>query len=804
MKTRLILAAATLAFASFSVAQSKNGYTRGEMIGKPVVGTQKAITLTTAQIQARTKIGPIKYREPKRTEVEVDRDHLQNFPGSPNVSSWPVSSSSELGLQSVPDGDGKGSRGPLFSLGTTFGGPTLGESGSVPPDSTGDVSPSSVIIAANGRIRSYDRTGAAGSLNSTDDTFFSTVSGGGGLSDPRVIFDRITQRWFVCMITTNLVLSNNRIMLAVSNGEAITASTVWSYYSFNQNVGGGTNGFCDYPTLAVDANGVYIGSNKFNTSLTAFVGCDLFVVRKSSVTSGGPIVVTPFRNLCVSGGAGIYTPWGCTNDDPTAATGLVLGVDNAAFGLLKARRVNTPGGTPTLSAEISVTVPSTTIAADMPISTSSTTTGSVDTLDDRLFYARIFLNRATGERTVWSAHNIGVGTSGTASAGGRSAARWYQLNNLFTGTLGLVQSGTVFDNAFTNPIFHSIPSVAMNGQGHAFAGFTRGNAANSPGVGGAYRLNGAALGTMNAPTTLVAGANYYAVQGTGVTGQRWGDYSVTTVDPRDGMSIWSFQEYVNANNSWRVQAVKMLAPAPTVTGIAPSSVTQGDTGINLVITGTGIFDPDPSYPDHLAVAIPSGFTINSVTWNSATQATVNVSVSGSAATGSRTVTLTNPDGQTATRTINVLTAVRPVSGNLTLQGYVGSVTSLQFLLEIRDASTNAVLQTQNLTGLGSGNSFSFNTSLATGTYKLRIKGNTRFLAKSQTITIGSGGATGLAYTLLNGDVDGSNGVGAVDFNQLRAAWGTSTTGGADLNGDGIVGGLDFNIMRNSWGLFGDN
>jgi hypothetical protein len=801
MKTRFLLA--TTAFLIAAVGQA-------DMTGSTVTVNKAPIRLTTAQIMQRARLSPpVKFREPKRTEVEVERDHLPTNPTSPQSSQWPLPiGSSDLQGRSLlnPIDEVKGDRGPFFSTGVSFGGPILNEAGSIPPDSTGDVSPSSVMVAANGRIRSYTRTGnTTGQLNATDSTFFTSVSGGAGLSDPRITFDRITNRWFVAEITTNLVSSNNRIMLAVSSGEAITSSTTWTFYSFEQNVGGGTNGFCDYPTLAVDANAIYIGSNKFNTALNSFLGCDMFVVRKSSVTSGGPIVVTAFRGVSPASGPGIYTPWGCTNDDPTATTGIIIGVDNATFGLLKARRVNTPGATPTLSAEISLTVPATAGAADAPISTSASTTGSIDTLDDRLFYARIFKDRATGVQSIWTAHNIGVSTAGVASNGGRAASRWYQVSNPLSGTLTLAQSGTVFDSAATTPFTFSIPSIAMNGQGHAFLGCTRTNTANSPGVGGAFRLNGAPLGTMNAPFSIVAGANYYNQQSSQPNGKRWGDYSVTTVDPRDGMSIWTFQEYCNANNSWQVRAVKMLAPAPTITSISPTNVTQGDTNVNLVITGTGIFDPDSTYPDHLAVAIPSGFTINSVTWNSATQATVNVNVSASAATGSRTITLTNPDGQITTNSsLNVLLGVKAVSGSLTLQGWTGSITGLQFVLELRDNTTNALIETVNITGLGAGNTFTFNTTQAAGTYKLRIKGVNRFLARSQTVTLGATGVTGLSYSLLNGDINGDNSVGGADFNLLRNAWGTTTTGPEDLNGDGSVGGLDFNILRNSWGQIGDN
>ena len=73
-----------------------------------------------------------------------------------------------------------------------------------------------------------------------------------------------------------------------------------------------------------------------------------------------------------------------------------------------------------------------------------------------------------GRDSLWTAHNIRVNSSGVGERGGdRDAARWYQLGNLNTDPPTLVQSGTLFDTAASNPRFFWMPSIAMNGQGHA-------------------------------------------------------------------------------------------------------------------------------------------------------------------------------------------------------------------------------------------------------------------------------------------------------------------------------------------------
>lgn len=773
----------------------------GQVVGKAITVKSKPIVETTAQIMRRERLEgpklPIRKIKDTETENEVERDDLPQNPNSPSSPTWPLMANDAP----IRQGGGKTSGPPLFSVPVNFGGPGLGESGFVPPDSDGDVSLSSVLVLANGRMKSYDRLGNLGSINTTTDNFFASVRGS-GTSDPRVVFDRLTQRWFVAII--DVTNTNNRICLAISSGEAITASTTWTFFQFAQNIGNGTSGFADYETLGVDANGVYIGTNRFNGS---FANCDLFAIKKSDLLLASPVLtVTPFRNL-ISGSTGMFTPWPCSSDDPLATVAFVIGVDAGVFGQLDYRRITFASGTFSISANATLTVPTTANPLRMPISTSATTTGSIDSLDDRLFYARICRNRLTGGVTVQTAHNIRMNSTGTGSGSGdRTGARWYTIGNVFSGTATLDQSGTVVDGAASGFRYCTIPSVAMNGQGHQFLGFSMGNTANSPGVGGAYRLSSDPLVT--APTLITAGVNYYNVQSSTPNGKRWGDYSFTMVDPRDMMSIWSFQEYCNANNSWQVRAIKVLAPAPTVGGFSPSSVSQGQTA-NVVVTGTGIFDPDPTYPDHLAFNFGANVTINSVTWNSATQATVNISVGASAATGARTVTLTNPDGQSATGSITITPGLKNISGALSLTGFTGSVTGLQFIYELRDASTNALIETQTITGLGAGNTFSFTTAQAAGTYKLRIKGVNRFLASSLPVTLTSSGASGLTYTLANGDCDGNNIVGTPDFNILRAAWGAVPSSSnwneaADLNGDGVIGTLDFNILRGNWGGIGDS
>ena len=102
-----------------------------------------------------------------------------------------------------------------------------------------------------------------------------------------------------------------------------------------------------------------------------------------------------------------------------------------------------------------------------------------------------------------------------------------------------------------------------------------------------------------------------------------------------------------------------VSGAPTVTAVSPTSRGQGATNQTLTITGTNFVSGATT------AFSTNGITVNSTTFNSATSLTVNVSISGSATPGTRTITVTNGDGSTATSgsifTVNAAPTVTAVS-----------------------------------------------------------------------------------------------------------------------------------------------
>jgi hypothetical protein len=667
--TRLLLFIGIL---SSYLARGERDYTTGVPWTGPV-----GVSQSTKQIMEREREAHQKQTTPHTAKIHPrPRPDFQNLPANPNSPSvvrWPPPTNSPGASPQSPQ-----------TTSVNFLAATLPETEfSFPPDTMGAAGPTQFIIALNGRFRSFNKaTGVAdGILDANSDIFFQPVLNPGltnnFTSDPRIRFDRLSGRWFISMIDVPGGGSlPNHILLAVSDGSVVTSSNSWTLYAFQQDLAspaGDSGKFADYPTLGIDANALYIGVNIFGTrGLGSFSDTTVFVIRKSSLLSGGPLVVTAFRNLVgkVQGHPdGPYTPQGVDNYDPAATEGYVIGVDAGFYGKLQLRRISNPGGTPSISGNITITIPLNGSTITIPhLGNTGGTSGNLDGLDYRLMGAHFRNGR------LWAAENIAVDNTGAASTVNpsvtRMGVRWYELIGIPTSqTPGIVQSGTVFQPSASNTTdqrSYWMGSVMVSGQGHAAMGFSVAGANERINAGTVGRLANDPLGTMRSPLLYTASSSAYNPPGDpgGTGGRRWGDYSFTCLDPSDDMTMWTIQEFCNAANSYGVQVVKLLAPGPaTPSSCSPASVATGTANANIIVTGTtngdtGFFDPGVGFSNRISASVGgAGVTVNSVTYTDPTHVTMNVSVSGGASLGARNVTVTNPDGQSATSSTGILTIV---------------------------------------------------------------------------------------------------------------------------------------------------
>ncbi|HEX7880938.1 MAG TPA: Calx-beta domain-containing protein [Candidatus Eisenbacteria bacterium] len=779
--------------------------------GMPFAG-EEGIQETIAEIMNRELTMP-RIDEPTDQEAELtqpDRTHLPQNPLAPKVSSVPE----------MPAGFGANDGGPgLFApqtIGTNFTGATLAGTNatlSFPPDCMGAVGPTQYFMFVNGRLVTFNKaTGVAdGVINADPDVFFTSVINGSSTSDPRIRYDRLTGRWFLVIIN---VSTPNRILIAVSDAASNGTLTLGSSFTFffiniaTAPPSISNTCFADYPTLGIDNNALYIGTNNFCGSPTqTFNSCDGFVIRKSSILGAGPIVTPVFRGLVASSAAaGPYTPQGVDNYDPSATEGYFIGVDNATFSTLMFRRVSTPGGTPTISGNISITTPTTTFPENVPhLGNTGGTNGRLSALDDRLFAAHI------RNQQLWTAHNIEVNASGVASTtGSRDAARWYHLNvPVGSGTPTIVQSGTVFDNAATNPNYFWIPSILPSGQGHVAMGLSRAGNASRADAATVGRLSGDAGGTMQAPALVTASSTAYNPPSDpgGTGGRRWGDYSYVSLDPIDDMTMWQVQMFCDAANSYGVRITRLIAPPPA-TPSALADITAGANPVNVTLTGlqvsgSGFYDPGANLPggvpgfNHLTATITNGTatgtppTVVSATYVSPTS--VNLVLNASAATASigaerYRLTITNPDGQTAfgdvVKVVGGTPTVSIATGPTTNEGNAG-LTNFNFTVNLSATTPNPVTvnyQTSDGTATVADNDYvAANSSIIipanspSGTITISVKGDTRF-EPNETFGVTLTGATNATLgspVLATGTIQNDDAVPVISIGNALVAEGNA-------------------------------
>ncbi|MDO8682091.1 MAG: hypothetical protein Q7N50_01225, partial [Armatimonadota bacterium] len=131
------------------------------------------------------------------------------------------------------------------------------------PDTMGAVGPNHFMVALNDSVAVYTKTGVRLSHVSTEN-FFNVVVDGvvyprTRAFDPRVVFDRRSDRWFASVLERSNGY-NNHLILAVCRTNDPFAG-IWDKYVIP--VGEPALNTCefntDYDTLGVDDNGVYFG-----------------------------------------------------------------------------------------------------------------------------------------------------------------------------------------------------------------------------------------------------------------------------------------------------------------------------------------------------------------------------------------------------------------------------------------------------------------------------------------------------------------------------------------------------------------
>jgi hypothetical protein len=204
----------------------------------------------------------------------------------------------------------------------------------------------------------------------------------------------------------------------------------------------------------------------------------------------------------------------------------------------------------------------------------------------------------------------------TVEAGAATGARSVTVTNPDAGTGSLASGFTV----------NGVPTVASTSPSSGDQGGTQNVAVKGTNLesGASVSFSGAAI-TVNS-TTFVSSTELTAsvtIAGGAATGAR----TVTVTNPDTTTASLAGAFTVNAK--------------PTVTSTSPSSRGQGASAQEIAVKGTNLES------GAIVSFSGAGITVNSTTFVSATEVKANISIASGAATGARTVTVTNPDTTTA-------------------------------------------------------------------------------------------------------------------------------------------------------------
>jgi hypothetical protein len=598
--SRVLIAAvfclAGIALALFAMSAFSNAFAqaRDNRTRQDAPGTQTPeITQLVGPVRMNTDLRNLPYIPPA--------PRLSGAPLKPYFPQWSNSESSgtsafptfqsilEQTLQLVPS-----MPPPLL----TFDGVAQAQSGCgcEPPDTNGDVGPNHYVEAVNSSFKVFDKNGNTLAGPTTFNSLFASLVGtpcaAQNRGDPFAFYDQVADRWVVSDFAfATFGGSPSWECIAVSQTPDPVAGGWFLYALMVDPIDAN-----DYPKAAMWNNptpgGAYHFTYNMWTSLQGpFTGVKVSALDRGSMLSGGPAnaitIKIPLAGLTPDVAYSLVPAGFRTGNPPPAGRDemlLAVRSGNSApatfsdvLGWLFHVDFANPGNS-TLglgadhSANAMISVNPYTEAwtsAGFSVVPQQGTSAKLDSLGDKIMTPVVYQNR-NGTESLWADQ-----TTILNYPNGPTVVSWYQFN--VTG--GTFPAAPVQEQAWSNGndgLWRFMPSIAVDQNGSTAIGYALSSASMFPGIRYAGRLAG------DPPGNLGQGeAEMFT--GTGSqTGNRWGDYSMTTLDT-DGTTFWHANEHytTTSNFNWHTRIGKFTfgvgTPTPTPTATATATATPTPT-----------------------------------------------------------------------------------------------------------------------------------------------------------------------------------------------------------------------------------
>ncbi len=420
--------------------------------------------------------------------------------------------------------------------------------GLFPPDTMGAVGTTQYVELINGSFSVYNKsTGALAAPRVTDSTFWNAAGGTATGGDPRVLFDKVTQRW----IAIGFNSTNNGLQIATSaTSDALGTWKAAQFAAFTDT--GRFNIITDYGTLALSGNSVIVGTNNFSAATDGgtrnFRGTTLNVLSRADVfkatgpdVSGALQFITPFSSGTDNGFViqGVNRDGGSSTATVVAAS--LFNSDNVTYSITNAGYSN---ATLTTSTYLNGTPFDSPKAARQP--TTGTSARIIDGGDERI-----------GSNT-WE-YNGRVYFANTIIASGTD----HDVIRLtvFDKATNTILSETDIGGGPSDHFDYYYGSLGINASGQIVVGYNR-SGDSTTGTAGRISIFARSFNT-NANGTLTATSGEILIKQSLVDNyhngssellapvgrQRFGDYAAVNVDPTNAQKFWVIGEFAREFNN---------------------------------------------------------------------------------------------------------------------------------------------------------------------------------------------------------------------------------------------------------------
>jgi hypothetical protein len=444
-----------------------------------------------------------------------------------------------------------------------------------PPDSDGRVGPNHYVQFVNTRFQIWDKTGKplyGPFLGKTLWQYLGGVCAVHNDGDPVVAYDNLADRFILTQFTTAIPAGpdqGSHQCFAISK----TGDPLGPYYLYDFRTSTDPALFEDYPHLGVWPDSYYMTTREF--SGTSFQHDNIYAFERAAILAGMParVLVNTSFDAAIGDGAlpadldGLTPPpagspnyvirYGSPFNDGTTADTLDVWQAAATWGASPSLTVTGPTLVPVATFnDIFSCVSANRACIAEPVQPMSPATPQdyLDVVGDRIMFRNAYRNFGDHESLMLN-HTVNVGASGADQAG----IRWYELRNPGAASPLLFQQSTYAPTDVNDPTANRwMGSIAMDSAGNIALGYTKSGPKTFPTPMVTGRLAGDPASTMGSELVMFAGAGSQIG-----TGNRWGDYSAMTVDPRDGCTFWYTNEYLPASGSfnWHMRIAAFRFPS---------------------------------------------------------------------------------------------------------------------------------------------------------------------------------------------------------------------------------------------------